>query len=175
MAKNPKPLPMPVELVLHSKHLAIAPGSVHRAICSICMLVWSSGNPPPAIDESTAQQIAKIPGGHWSAIKAPVMAALADILPELSAAHVDAAFRKAHVKAFFANAGRNNAGNLKSSQKKQLSTKPENKNPASIPPLLVTPRHARLFQNDGRTLQSPQELAVIGKVKQNDMARLIDD
>lgn len=74
---------MPVELVLDSKHLKIAPGSVYRAVITIACLFWSSEAGLDGFDESAAAMISKIPAGHWSAIKTPVMTALADILPKL--------------------------------------------------------------------------------------------
>jgi len=84
MAYKPRPLPMPIELVLDSKHLKFAPGSVYRAVITITCLFWSSGGVLDGFDESIGAMIAKIPAGHWNAIKTPVMAALADLLPELS-------------------------------------------------------------------------------------------
>src|SRR5208283_4856320 len=93
-----KPIPMPIEAVLHSRHMAFASGPLERAIWTIACRFWASGAKLGALDEATACQVAKIQGAHWERLKAPIMAALADILPELATLHATALAKRENMK-----------------------------------------------------------------------------
>lgn len=93
-----KPIPMPIEAVLHSRHMQCAAGPVHRAILTVACHYWASGAPLAGIEEETARQVSRIASGHWNAIKAAVMPALADILPELATSHAIALEKRENMK-----------------------------------------------------------------------------
>ena len=172
MAGKPKPIPMPVELVLTHPAMFYCPGATYRAVAVIAMAFWHAQCPPEPLDDVALQNLARVPPSHWNGSRAAIKAILADVLPQLAHAYADAKMRKAHVKAFFANAS---ARGKKPRQKPQDPKTAENKIPPASRAPLVTPAHARLFPNDGRSHLSPQELAVIGKLEQNPVARLVDE
>jgi hypothetical protein len=161
---------MPVELVMFSPHLQIAPGAVYRAVCSITMAAWASENPPETITEATAQQIGRIPVGNWNAIKTPVLAALADILPQLARKHAIAKASRARMRDVLSEAAK------KGNSKRWISaTQIANSKKPSNPTPLVTPAHAKPYHGEGKTMQSPQELAAIGKRPTTPIARMVDE
>ena len=94
-----KPIPMPIEAVLHSRHMAFASGPLERAIWTIACRFWASGAKLGALDEATACQVAKIQGAHWERLKAPIMAALADILPDLATRYAKQYATREHFRA----------------------------------------------------------------------------
>jgi hypothetical protein len=155
MAKT-KPLPMPIDLVILSKHLAIAPGPVHRAIVVITCHFWAAGAPPDGMEEETARQVAKIASGHWNAIRMAVMAALADLLPALSREYAIAQARRENIRRAIADAGAKGRATAAANRKAGIIYAIGNKQP------LATPDTATRYRNE-RACLTPQELAAIGK------------
>lgn len=100
-----KPLPMPIEAVLDSRHLKFAPGSIYRAVITISCRFWASGGGLDGFSESTAYQISQIELGHWNRIKTPVMTALADILPMLERQHIIAQGKRDSMRAMLRGNG----------------------------------------------------------------------
>lgn len=170
--KTPPPLPMPVDLVWTSKHLAIASGSVHRAICTIAMAFWQSGAAQDGLDEATACQVAKMEHGHWNRVKKPVMAALADLLPALAIAHANALARRvnfstqrrlASLKA--QESRRRNKKTFLPIDMKEIDKNTPLQSTKSMEPLR-TPQHARPYNNT-KSAKTPQQLAEITKQNQH--------
>jgi len=161
---------MPVETVLHAKSMQCAAGSVHRAVISVCVQFWAGGAKLESMDESVAQQIARIPAGHWAAIKAPVMAALADILPELALRYVAAHNIRENMRAMLRlNGAKGRAITL--ARRKAREEIADGKPVAASRVALKTPHMAEKYVNP-RACLSPQDLAGIpgGKAE----ARFLD-
>ena len=91
------PLPMPVDLVMHSPALAAASGAVYRMTIAICLAYWLSGCKTLPKDEINIASLARATGSAWYSEKTKVHEALAAILPSLDAAYAHtferAAFR----------------------------------------------------------------------------------
>lgn len=162
-----KPIPMPIEAVLHAKRMQFAPGAVHRAVISIACHFWAGGAVLDGFDESMAQQIARIPSGHWAAIKAAVMPALADILPDLATLHATALEKRENMKRSLA------AGQLKGRivmferrQKQKAATEQK----INLP--VRTPKTARRYVNESACM-TPQALAALSTANEV-AARFLD-
>ncbi len=134
-----------------------------------------------ALNEKTACQVAKVQGGHWTAIRKPVMAILAELLPILGREYQIMQASRANLRAVFrANADKSkNARRILYPPKKQkpielLDKIDQNKSTKTID--YKTPNHAPPFTSNV-SQQSPQELAKIGKQIQDlsDIARLKDE
>jgi hypothetical protein len=157
MAKT-RPLPMPVELIILSKHLAIAPGPVHRAIVVITCHFWAAGAPPGGMEEETARQVAKIASGHWNAIRIAVMAALSDILPALAHEYAIAQKRRDNIRAAISEAGAKGRATIEARRRVGNLIVLDKKKPA-----LVTADTATRYVNK-KAVITPQKLAAIGKL-----------
>ena len=154
-----KPIPMPIEAVLHSRHMQCAAGPVHRAILTVACHYWASGAPLAGIEEETARQVSRIASGHWNAIKAAVMPALADILPELATKYAAAMVTRDNVRALGRKNGekgrriiwQRHQDRLQASDAKRLDT---------IQAPLKTPQRAARYVNP-RACMTPQALAAL--------------
>ena len=147
------PLPMPVEMVLDAKGLKFAPGSVHRAVISICCQFWAGGAVLDAFDESVAQQVARIPAGHWAAIKSPVMAALDEILPKLAATYAGAQAHRAALRETMRQNGRKGALAIQAfNERRALAVRMKNAKSGGqpSPPAQAATEHAPLERLPGR-------------------------
>lgn len=166
MAK-PKPLPMPIETVLHSRHMQFAAGSVHRTVIAIACQFWAGGAVLDGFDEAKAAQIGRIPSGHWQAIKAPVMAALGDILPELAMRHAVEHEKRLNMRRSL------EAGQLKG--RIVMFERRQKQNAATVeksPAAFRGAQTARKYVNETHPM-SPQALAAL-PVSTMDNARLAD-
>ena len=166
MAK-PKPLPMPVDVVLGSKHLAFASGPLERAVWCIACRFWLSGAVLDGFDESTACQVAKIQGAHWERLKTPLMAALGDILPELAMRHAVEHEKRLNMRRSL------EAGQLKG--RIVMFERRQKQNAATVeksPAAFRAPKTAARYVNE-TGLMSPQALAAL-PVSTMDNARLAD-
>ena len=158
---------MPLEPVLHSKHLAFASGPLERAIWLIACRFWASGACLDGFDEAAACQIAKINGAHWVRLKSPVMSALADILPELATRHVAAQASRDHMSCVVRENGQK--GRLIMWQRHQAR---KTERDAEKPAPLKTPHKAARYVNEFACMP-PHELASIAS-RPTDTARLLD-
>lgn len=189
--KKPQPLPMPIEMVLHSKHLICAAGAVHRTILTVTCHFWASGAPASGLDDATACQIAKIASGQWSAIKTPVMAALADLLPMLAREHAIRLDAKNRMTAAIRAAGEKGRATAQANRAQRAAastiiainknrTDQSTKTIKPEPPPLRTPQTAREYTNHAAPLK-PAELAQITKQNQQvnqtekENARFVDE
>jgi len=155
----PKPLLMPVETILHAKRMQCAAGSVHRAVISIACQFWAGGATLDGFDESVAQQIARIPAGHWAAIKSPVMAALGDILPELATRYATMYATREHFKAVLrVNGAKGRA--IAMARRKARNEEANGKSNSGGRVALKTPQVAARHTNP-RACMTPQELAAL--------------
>jgi hypothetical protein len=102
------------------------------------------------------------------------MAALADLLPALARAYQTNTNRKIALKMVLDRAGLNGREKAAIARQQSAKPKPEIKKPSHNPIPLVTPAHARPFDNGGKTMRTPQQLAAIGKAEKNEIARLSD-
>jgi len=154
-----KPIPMPVETVLHSRHLQCAAGPVHRAVITIACHYWAAGAPLEGLSEETARQVARIPSGHWNAIRATVTAALADILPELATRHAGQVATRDAMRAMLSmNGAKGRAVSL--ARRKALNAAPNGNNGDSGRVALKTPHLAARYDNPAACM-SAQELAAL--------------
>jgi len=174
MTREPKPLPMPVELVLDSKHLKCCIGTVERAVIAITCRFWAAGCSPMPFSAVAAREVAKLDGGAWTRSEAAIMAALADLLPALARAYSITQSRKANMKFVLGKISADTRAARYQSAKPKTESKPEIKKPSHNPMPLVTPAHAQPFKSDGRMHLSPQQLAAMGKAEKNEIARLSD-
>jgi hypothetical protein len=101
------------------------------------------------------------------------MAALSDLLPELAHAYQATQNQKQNLKLILERAGMRGRTAAAVSRAKTATPKPEIKKPSHNPLPLVTPAHARPFDNGGKTMLSPQQLAGISS-KTDEVARLSD-
>src|SRR5208337_3042996 len=150
-----KPLPMPLEPVLHSKHLQFAGGSVYRAVMTVACAFWAGGACLDGFNDAKAAQIARMPVGAWNAVKSPVMAALADILPELATRYVAAQSTRDNMRAMLAANGQKGRA-ICIARRKQEEEAAVGKQRAR----LVTPHKAARYVNEAACLP-PHELAEI--------------
>jgi len=146
---------MPLEPVLHSKHMQFAAGSVYRAILAVSCAFWAGGACLDGFNDAKAAQISRMPVGAWNAIKSPVMSALADILPELATLHATALAKRENMKRSLA------AGQLKGRivmferrQKQKAATEQK----INLP--VRTPKTARRYVNESACM-TPQALAAL--------------
>ena len=161
---------MPIEAVLHSRHMQCAAGPVHRAILTVACHYWASGAPLAGIEEETARQVSRIASGHWNAIKAAVMPALADILPELATRHAVAMEKREHISRVLRDgAMKSRIVNFKRRQNAKLAVMDEKK---PKPVRLITPHKAARYVNEFACMP-PHELASIAS-RPTDTARLLD-
>lgn len=79
--------PMPTEAIMLCPTLQTAPGPVYRATLCIAVAYWQAGCSLPLTDDVTLSSICRLPFPHFRPIKALVLKALAQITPELDAAH----------------------------------------------------------------------------------------
>jgi len=150
---------MPIETVLHAKRMQCAAGSVHRAVISIACQFWAGGATLDGFDESVAQQIARIPAGHWAAIKSPVMAALGDILPELATLHTAAQNTRNAMRAMLSANGQKGRA-IALARQKARTIADLGKCGDSGRVALKTPQVAARHTNP-RACMTPQELAAL--------------
>ena len=147
-----------------------AAGPVHRAILTVACHYWASGAPLAGIEEETARQVSRIASGHWNAIKAAVMPALADILPELATRHAVAMEKREHMSRVLRDgAMKSRIVNFERRQNAKLAVMDEKK---PNPVRLVTPKTAARYVNETAHM-SPQALAAL-PVSTMDNARLAD-
>ena len=154
-----KPIPMPIEAVLHSRHMQCAAGPVHRAILTVACHYWASGAPLAGIEEETARQVSRIASGHWNAIKAAVMPALADILPELATRYAKQYATREHFRAVLREngaRGRAIAMARHKARKEEANRKPS----SSARVALKTPQVAAKYVNP-RACMAAQALAAL--------------
>ena len=166
MAKT-KPLPMPLEPVLHSKHMQFAAGSVYRAVLTVSCAFWAGGACLDGFNDAKAAQISRMPVGAWNAVKSPVMSALADILPELATRHVAAQASRDHMSRVVRENGQK--GRLIMWQRHQAR---KTERDAEKPAPLKTPHKAARYVNESACMP-PHELASIAS-RPTDTARLLD-
>jgi hypothetical protein len=164
---------MPLEIVLNSKALIFCSGTVERAIWLIACRFWASGASLDGFDELTARNLAKLEGAAWDRSKVPVMAGLNEILPALARAREIAIAKKANMKFVLGKISADTRAARYQSAKPKTESKPEIKKPSHNPIPLVTPAHARAFDNGGKTMLTPQQLAAISS-KTDEVARLVD-
>ncbi len=154
-----KPLPMPVEPILHSRHMQCAAGPVHRAIITIACHYWAAGAPIEGLPEETARQVSRIASGHWNAIKSPVMAALGDILPELATRHAALKASRDSFRAILSvNGAKGRAIALARRKSQKEAVSGNNASPGRV--ALKTPQIAARHENP-RACMSPQDLAAL--------------
>lgn len=154
-----KPLPMPIETVLHSKHLQCAAGPVHRAVITVSCHYWAAGAPLEGLPEETARQVARIPSGHWNAIKSTVMAALADILPELATRYAAHLATRNAMRAMLSENGKKGRA-ISLARRKALNASHPGNNESSGRMPLKTPQIATRHVNP-RACMTPQDLAAL--------------
>jgi len=154
-----KPIPMPVETVLHSRHMQCAPGPVHRAILTVACHYWASGAPLAGIEEETARQVSRIASGHWNAIKQPVMTALADILPELATRYATQYATREHFRAVLRENGARGRA-IAMARHKARREEANGKPSGAARVALKTPQVAAKYVNP-RACMAPQALAAL--------------
>jgi len=154
-----KPIPMPIETVLHSRHMAFASGPLERAIWTIACRFWASGAKLEALDEATACQVAKIQGAHWERLKAPVMAALADILPDLERRYAAAMVTRENVRALGRKNGEKGRQIIWQQRQARLQAS-DAKRLDMVQAPLKTPHLAARYANP-RACMAPQALAAL--------------
>jgi hypothetical protein len=77
-------IPMPIQMVLTSKHLFAAPGALERAVIVLTCRYWAAECPPEGMTDTAARELAKMDGATWERVKMPLRAALDDLLPSLA-------------------------------------------------------------------------------------------
>ena len=154
----PKPLLMPIETVLHAKGIQFVQGGVYRAVIAIACQFWAGGAVLGDFDDAMAQQLSRLPVGNWNSIKAPVMAALADILPELATRYATMHATRENFKAVLrVNGAKGRAIAL--ARGKARREEAEGKNTSGRMPL-KTPQIATRHVNP-RACMTPQDLAAL--------------
>lgn len=165
-----KPLPMPLEPVLHSKHMQFAAGSVYRAILAVSCAFWAGGACLDGFNDAKAAQISRMPVGAWNAIKSPVMSALADILPELATRHAMAQATRDNMRRSIAAA--QTKGRMVMFERRQARKAATEENKQPEPVRLKTPHKAARYVNESACM-APHELAALPRTTANN-ALLLD-
>jgi len=159
MAKKLKPIPMPIETVLHSRHLQFVQGGVYRAVIAIACQFWAGGAQLGEFDDAMAAQLSRLPVGNWNSVKAPVMAALADILPELATLYAALYASRQNLRAVLSVNGTKGRAIAIARRKAREGTDSGKQNQAARVPL-KTPQIAPRYVNPAACM-SPQELAAL--------------
>jgi len=166
-----KPIPMPIEAVLDSRHLKFTQGAVYRAVIVIACQFWAGGSRLDGFNEPMAAQLSRIPYGNWNAIKQPVMSALADILPELATRYASIqATRNAMRAMLSANGKKGRAISL--ARRRALNQPAPEQNTSTARVALKTPQVAAKYVNP-RACMAPQTLAALPSVNV-ETARFLD-
>jgi hypothetical protein len=155
MAKT-KPLPMPVELVLNSRHVKCCGGTLERGVAIVAMRFWAAGCPASGLNAAEACQIAKFTPTAWNRLRIDFMAALAEVLPALSREYAIAQAKRDAIRARIAEGAAKGRAVLAQRRHECRIASFDKK------PKLVTPDTAERYENP-RAVMTPQELAAIGK------------
>src|SRR5208282_5062075 len=158
---------MPVDVVAGSKHVQFMGGALERALWLIVCRFWLSGAVLDGFTETTAREVCKADGATWERIKAPLMAALGDILPELAMRHAVEHEKRLNMRRSL------EAGQLKG--RIVMFERRQKQNAATVeksPAAFRAPKTAARYVNE-TGLMSPQALAAL-PVSTMDNARLAD-
>jgi len=154
-----KPIPMPIEAVLDSRHLKFTQGAVYRAVIVIACQFWAGGSRLDGFNEPMAAQLSRIPYGNWNAIKQPVMTALADILPELATRYATQYATREHFRAVLRENGARGRA-IAMARHKARREEANGKPSGAARVALKTPQVAAKYVNP-RACMAPQALAAL--------------